>query len=52
MEHRPFKINNRKDGVYYCGQLLLNSKLGWWLPDSKFEKYAGYLGEVVQQWYG
>lgn len=35
-------------GNRYYGQLMLNPKLGWWLPDSPLEKHAQRLGEIVE----
>lgn len=44
-------MERRRDGVYYAGQLMLNPHIGWWLPDSKYERYAEELGERVAAWF-
>lgn len=35
---------------YYKGCLFMRRD-EWVLPDSKLEKYAGYLGNVVEAWF-
>jgi hypothetical protein len=44
-------MEHRQDGDYYCGQLLFTERYGWRLPDSKYERYAETLGNLVEVWW-